>query len=62
MSVRKVPISEKSVMILINEVKKRRCVWDVEDATYNDRYKIALAWEQIADLLNLPGHYLLLSM
>lgn len=58
MAARKVPISEKTLIILIDEVKKRRCLWDMDDKHYNDRYRLALAWEQISAILKLPGDLL----
>ncbi|CAH0723103.1 unnamed protein product, partial [Brenthis ino] len=54
MAARKVPVSEKTLIILINEVKKRRCLWDLDDKYYNDRYKLASAWEEISAILKIP--------
>lgn len=55
MAARKVPITEKALKNLINEVKLRRCLWDLDDECYNDRNNIAMAWDEISTLLNLPG-------
>ncbi|XP_026753090.2 uncharacterized protein LOC113513295 [Galleria mellonella] len=47
-------IGEFSVQKLVNEIKKRECVWNTESDEYNDRYQTAIAWKEISEALQLP--------
>ncbi|XP_047024635.1 transcription factor Adf-1-like [Helicoverpa zea] len=47
-------ISDQTVKKLIAEVQKRECLWNPHNDLYNDRYQMAKAWLEIAELLQLP--------
>ncbi|XP_035433249.2 uncharacterized protein LOC118264737 [Spodoptera frugiperda] len=51
---RKFVLSDHSLKRLIKEVKKRECLWNPHHERYNDRYRMAKAWMEIAELLELP--------
>uniref|UniRef100_A0A2A4IZC1 MADF domain-containing protein n=1 Tax=Heliothis virescens TaxID=7102 RepID=A0A2A4IZC1_HELVI len=47
-------ISDPDLRKLIAEVQKRECLWNPHNDLYNDRYQMAKAWMEIAELLQLP--------
>ncbi|KAF9416950.1 hypothetical protein HW555_005866 [Spodoptera exigua] len=51
---RKLVLSDQSLKKLIKEVKKRECLWNPHHERYNDRYRMAKAWMEIAELMELP--------
>ncbi|XP_045497273.1 uncharacterized protein LOC123695456 [Colias croceus] len=46
--------NSQNIPILIEEVKKRECIWNPECEDYNDRTIASIAWGQISDILNVP--------
>ncbi|XP_075973948.1 uncharacterized protein LOC142975136 [Anticarsia gemmatalis] len=51
---RRMALSDHAAKTLIKEVKKRGCLWDPDDDRYNDRYHMARAWCEIADIVHMP--------
>ncbi|XP_022830856.1 transcription factor Adf-1-like isoform X2 [Spodoptera litura] len=51
---RKLVLSDQSLKKLIKEVKKRECLWNPHHERYNDRYRMAKAWMEVAELMELP--------
>lgn len=51
----KMVLSDHTLKKLVKEIKKRECLWNPNHDRYNDRYRMAKAWMEIADLMQLPG-------
>ncbi|XP_032524091.2 uncharacterized protein LOC116775320 [Danaus plexippus] len=54
MSTRKISLSDRNLLALIFEVKKRPCLWNHEDEGYNERSRLTTAWAEIAAKIKLP--------
>ncbi|CAG9584943.1 unnamed protein product [Danaus chrysippus] len=54
MSTRKICLSERNLLALIFEVKRRPCLWNHEELGYNERWRLTTAWTEIATKLKLP--------
>ncbi|CAH2036827.1 unnamed protein product, partial [Iphiclides podalirius] len=51
---RKSEFSEGAVVAtLIQEVRKRPCLWNSDDQDYNDRINMGTAWEEISTILDV---------
>lgn len=48
-------MNRKTMLEIVNEVKKRPCLWDTDDEYYHNRGRVSVAWEEITAALNLPG-------
>ncbi|XP_038212314.1 uncharacterized protein LOC119832677 [Zerene cesonia] len=43
----------ENILTLIEEVKKRQCLWNPECENYNDRAALSTAWAEICRILNM---------
>ncbi|KAJ8728424.1 hypothetical protein PYW08_016809 [Mythimna loreyi] len=50
----KMVLSDHTLKKLVKEIKKRECLWNPNHDRYNDRYRMAKAWMEIADVMQLP--------
>ncbi|XP_068632164.1 uncharacterized protein [Battus philenor] len=51
---RRLEFSEDSVVAsFIEEVKKRPCLWNIDDEDYNDRFQMSAAWDEISNILDI---------
>ncbi|XP_023938688.1 uncharacterized protein LOC112046311 [Bicyclus anynana] len=54
MTSKTIKINKKTLYEIVREVQKRPCLWNTEDEYYNNRARVAVAWEEITTILNLP--------
>nr|XP_034830875.1 uncharacterized protein LOC117987911 [Maniola hyperantus] len=53
MTARNPKLSRKSLLNIVHEVRKRPCLWNTDDEYYNNRARVAIAWEEVTVVLNI---------
>ncbi|CAH2244451.1 uncharacterized protein LOC120629371 [Pararge aegeria] len=54
MATKTVRVNKKTLYEIVHEVQQRPCLWNTADEYYNNRGRVAVAWEEISAILNLP--------
>ncbi|XP_034830604.1 uncharacterized protein [Maniola hyperantus] len=54
MTSRNVKVSRRTLINIVLEVQKRPCLWNPDDEHHNNRGRVAVAWEEITEILNVP--------
>lgn len=47
-------LTNRQCFEIIGAVKKRQCLWNIACTTYKNRGLIQIAWEHVADEVNIP--------